>query len=633
MSNDIIKLSEFSHARLRTEMWLGSRDAHTQQIVSYEDGRPSLIDAVWVPAVFTAFREVLDNALDEVVTHGNGDRIDVSYNPKTMVFKIADNGRGIPFHIDKTHKQCVATMALTETKAGRNFGDRGATRGLNGVGASIVNFCSEYFEATITRDKKTFIQRFHEGDGKNNDLVIENPLIVPCEKNAPTGTSIEFKLSAKVFKDLTLPEDFLKSRMFEVALCYPKLKLYYNGKKVIAKDVGKTIFPDHKPIFLPIEREGFNSKFWLVPLFFENGEHAHSLVNAIFCSNGGTHIDTFRRFFFSGMLGAMERESKKRKLTPNRSDLSEGMLIYSITEMDAPSFDSQSKTRLINDEVASIIKEELADPEFFKKVIKTNPEWVEEIYTRCAERTMKKDLDETKKLAKKASRVKVENLIDACATDRKKCILFITEGLSALSTLVEVRNPEIHGGLPLRGKILNVNGASLKEVLENEVIMKIANSIGLVPGRRAVRDNLRYGKVYITADSDYDGKSITTLVCSVFYNLWPELFSASEEAFIYVFDTPLVIAEKGKTRKYWFANNYHEFDPELYKGYSHTYAKGLGALTSTAWTDMLASPHLTPLIDDGELEAALSLLFDKTKADDRKLFMGISAPDGSPFPT
>ena len=603
-------------------MWLGSRSPHSQQIVSYADGKPTLIDAVWVPAVFTSFREVLDNALDEVVTHGNGDHIDVTYNAKTKVFKVADNGRGIPFHIDKTHNQCVATMALTETKAGRNFGDRGASRGLNGVGASVVNFCSEFFDVTITRDQKTFSQRFHEGDGKNTNLVIENPLIVPAEKNAATGTRIEFKLSAKVFKDLTLPEDFIKSRMFEVALCYPKLKLFYNGHRVVVKDVGKTIFPDHKPIFLPIEREGFKAKFWLVPMFFESGEHSHSLVNAIPTFSGGVHIDTFRRYFFSGMLAALERESKKRKLTPNRSDLSEGMLIYSITEMDAPSFDSQSKTRLINDEVAAIIKAEIDDPEFFKKVIKTNPDWVEEIYTRCAERTMKKDAADAKSLVKKSSRLKVENLTDACGVKRRDCVLFLAEGNSAISGLVEARNPEIHGGLPLRGKVLNVHGESLKTIVSNEALMKIANSIGLVPGERAIRAALRYGKVYITVDADEDGKNISALLINFFYTLWPELFDAEQEPYVYVFDTPLIIATKGKNRKYWYSDNY-DFDPQQWGGWQITRCKGLGALTKDDWVYALAKPKVTPITDDGNLKEALDMLFSPTRSGDRKKFIGM----------
>lgn len=604
-------------------MWLGSRAPHTQQIVSYEDGKPTLIDAVWVPAVFTAFREVLDNALDEVVTHHNGDRIDVSYNPKTMVFKIADNGRGIPFHIDKTHKQCVATMALTETKAGRNFGDRGASRGLNGVGASIVNFCSEYFDATITRDGKTFTQRFHEGNGKNTDLVIENPLIVPCEKGAKTGTAIEFKLSKTVFKDLNLPEDFLKSRMFEVALCYPKLKLYYNGKRVVVKDVGKTIFPDHKPIFLPIEREGFNAKFWLVPMFFETGEHTHSLVNAIFCSNGGTHIDTFRRFFFSGLIGALERESKKRKLTPNRSDLSEGMLIYSITEMDAPSFDSQSKTRLINDEVASIIKEELADPEFFKKVIKTNPEWVEEIYTRCAERTMRKDDSDAKALIRKNSKVKVEKLADACGVNRKDCILIVCEGDSAVSGCVEARDPNLHGALPLRGKVMNVHGESLKTIAANEELMKISNSIGLVPGGRVNRDSLRYGRLYIATDADPDGANICALLCNALFTMYPELFQDADNPFVYVFETPLIILSKGKERRYFYNNNISSFSPDKFRGWDTVRAKGLAALKKEDWKAVLANPTLHPIVDDGSMKDALDLLFDKDKAANRRVWMGI----------
>jgi DNA gyrase/topoisomerase IV subunit B len=641
MTEQIRKLSEFQHARLRTEMWLGSRDPHTQVVLEYKNGSPFAAQTTWVPALFTAFREVLDNAIDEVVTHGHGDRIDVTYDPKEFIFSIKDNGRGIPIEFDKKHKQYLATMALTETKAGRNFSDdRGATRGLNGVGGSIVNFCSEWFQMDIHRDGKHFSQRFHEGNGeKTAELVIEDPIILPvsAKSKAGTGTEIQFKLSPKVFKNLKLPESFIRARMFEVSLCYPSLKVYYNGERVNADRVSllakggieKILFPGVKPISIDISEEGFSSRFWLVPRFFDSesddavSEFNHSLVNAIPTFNGGIHVETFRRIFFSGMLTALERESKKRKLKPNRSDLADGLLLYNITEMNAPSFDSQSKTRLINEEVGAIIKKALDDPDFFKSVIRRNPEWIDDVYARCAERTQKKDDSETARLAKKTLRNKVKELKDACGVDRSKCILFLGEGDSAISGMVEARNADIHGGLPLRGKVLNVFGESNKTIIENEALAKIMNAIGLVPGQRVNRHALRYGKVYITTDADEDGKNIAALLVNFFYTLWPELFDPNKPPFIYLFDTPLIIAVKGKTRKYWYNDNYHEFDNEAHKGWDVTRAKGLAALKEADWTWALENPKVRPVLDDGKLAKALDLLFNPKLADRRKEWIGM----------
>lgn len=635
MTDQIRKLSEFQHARLRTEMWLGSRDPHSQTVLEYKDGQPQAVPTTWVPALFTAFREVLDNAIDEVVTHGHGDRIDVTFDPVTLTFSIKDNGRGIPIEFDKKHKQYLATMALTETKAGRNFSDdRGATRGLNGVGGSIVNFCSEFFQMDIYRDGKHFNQRFHEGDGsKGAELVIEDPFITPLTTKTKdmTGTEIKFKLSTKVFKNLKLPENFIRSRMFEVALCYPTLKVYYNGERIqIGKGgVEKTLFPTVKPITIDINEEGFTSKFWLVPQFFDGGaddavsEFNHSLVNAIPTFSGGIHIETFRRLFFGGMLSALEPMSKKRKLKPNRSDIADGILLYNITEMNAPSFDSQSKTRLINEEVGAIIKRALDDADFFKGVIRRNPEWIEDVYQRCAERTQKKDDSETAKLAKKNLRTKVKDLHDACGHDRSKCILFLGEGDSAISGIVEARNPDLHGGLPLTGKVLNVFGESNKTIIENVALAKIMTAIGLVPGQRVNRHSLRYGKVYITTDADEDGKNIAALLINFFFTLWPELFDPNKTPFIYLFDTPLIIAVKGKTRKYWYNDTYHEFENEAHKGWDVTRAKGLAALKEADWSWVLENPKARPIMDDGKLTKALDLLFNPKLSDRRKEWIGM----------
>ena len=630
--NEIIKLTDFQQARLRTEMWLGSRDPHTQIVLEYSNGKPIAKETLWVPALFTAFREVLDNALDEVVAHGHGDKIDVTFDPESLIFSVEDNGRGIPITFDNTHKQYSATMALTETKAGRNFNDsRGATRGLNGVGASIVNFCSETFQADIHREGKHFSQSFSEGDGsKFSNLVIDEPIILPVGPKLKnfTGTKIEFKLSPKVFKHGTLPLRFIEARMFEIALCYPTLKVIFNGKRILNKGtVEKTLFPDIKPITIEIDEAGFASRFWLVPQFFsqETGlsEFNHSLVNAIPTFNGGIHIDTFRKSFFNGMLTSLERESKKRKLNPNRGDVADGMLLYNITEMDAPTFDSQSKTRLLNENVGAIIRKALDDPDFFKNVIRKNPEWIEQIYERCRERTQKKDDADALKLAKKNKRTKVEDLEDACGTDRTKCILFLAEGKSAVSGMVEARDPNVHGGLPLRGKVLNIFGATNKKILENEALAKVMTSIGLVPGQRVNRHLLRYGKIYITTDADEDGKNISALLVNFFYTLWPELFDPQKPPYVFLFDTPLIVAVKGKQRKYWYNDNYDDFDSDIYKGWEITRAKGLAALKNADWKWVLENPKATPIVDDGELAKALDLLFNPKLADSRKTWIGM----------
>lgn len=615
------KLNAFQHARLRNEMYFGSRDPHVQTVLEYVDGKPVATETTWIPAVFTAIREVIDNALDEMMSKGFGDRLDVTFDASTMLVTVQDNGRGIPIDYDKSEKAHAATVLMSNTMAGRNFEERGNERGMNGIGASVTNFVSEYFILDITRDGQHFNQRFSEGKGEK--LSIESPIITPTDAKT-TGTKVTFKLSNKVFPKLFLPESFMRSRMIEIALAYPKLKVFYNGDRVVTSTVEKTFFADAKPITFTVKEPGFISQFWLMPNFFSDGsEMSHGLVNAIPTFNGGTHIDAFRRHFFSGLLDALAPMSKKRRLTPNRSDIADGLLVFNLTEMDGATFDSQNKVRMINEPCAAHVRKALDDPEFFKRVLKNYPEWIESIYARCAERTQKKDSAEIAKLAKKNLRMKVEDLEDASGRDRQKCTLFLGEGKSAISGIVDARDADLHGGLPLRGKVLNVHGKTLKQIWDNEALRKIMQAIGLEPGVRPNRYMLRYGRVNITTDADEDGKNIAALLVNFFFTLWPDLFKDPEKPFLYVFETPLIIAVKGKQRKYWYNENYADFEPESYKGWDITRAKGLAALKREDWKYVLANPKTMPIVDDGKLREVLDLWFDETKADLRKADIGM----------
>jgi DNA gyrase/topoisomerase IV subunit B len=626
MNEEIQSLNDYQHARLRTEMYLSSRDIHTQTVIGYGPDGPCLIEHKWVPAVFTAFREVLDNAVDEVVSHGFGDQIDIRYDEATTTIWIADNGRGIPIAKDAKTGKYKATMALSETKAGRNFKERGSTRGMNGVGASIVNMCSEYFKVEIFREEKSFTQEFTEGA---DTLIIGKPKIKPSKK--PSGTHIEYKLSPKVFPDLTLSEEFVAARVYELALSYPNLKVMWQGKKVSGKGgVDKLLFSKRKPILTDISVPGFHCRFWFVPSFFEDGtEHVHGMVNAIPLLNGGNHIDAYRRCFAAGLLKALEPLSKRKKLTPNRNDVMDGSLLYSIVEMDGPSFDSQSKTRLINENTRKIVTDALADPEFFKEIINRHKDWIEAVYARCAERTMKKDGDDLRKAQKTNARLKIEELQDASGTDRQKCSLFLCEGKSAVSGITEARDATIHGALPLRGKVMNVYGKHLtkaaltqhhRKVAENDALKKIASAIGLVVGQKANRLSMRYGRVYLATDADPDGANIAALLVNYFYQYWPELFE-KKSPLLHIFQTPFIIATKGKVKKYWYSDDHVNFKPEEYRGWEITRAKGLAALEKEDWLTVLKAPRTVPVIDNGDLDECLDLLFSPD-ADRRKVWLG-----------
>lgn len=623
MSEKIKKLSNYQHIRLRTPMYYSSVVAETLNVLSFVDNKPLVVTELYVPAVFTCFREILDNSLDELISHGFGNTIKIGYDEKTSEFFVEDNGRGIPIDWNEEYKMHTATLALSETQTGRNFENREDSIGLNGIGASGVNYCSEYFRLRIRRDKKEFYQEFKE-DLKTDTLYIGEPEIIPYT-GKDTGTRIEFKLSGKVFKDVTLSVDFVKNRIYEIAACNPLINFYFNNEKIITKSVvDKTLFSKNNHISIVVQNKEnkFKSAFYLIPYFNEDGnEHDESLVNNIPTFKGGTHIDSFKRLFYAGLLNQLTRESKKRKLSPNRNDIANGMLLFNVTNMLRPDFDSQSKSRLINSEATDEIKSFFEDENIFKKIIKDNPEFIENIFKRCSERTMKKDASEVAKLARKLSKIKVAKLMDATGKDRSKCTLLLAEGDSANGGISEARDPAIHGSLPLRGKVLNVNGEPTKKVLENKVLQDVMNAIGLVVGQKADIKNLRYGNVWIATDADEDGKNITALLVNFFYTYWPELFNNPERPFLFAFQTPFIIGKKGLERKYWYAHNIDEFDPSDFpksKGWAITRAKGLGTLEKEDWIHSMKSPSLEAIIDDGELEEALDLIFNEKRSDDRK---------------
>lgn len=211
--NTIKKLNDYQHVRLKNEMYFGSRAPHTQDIISYDGLKPVLKSYTWVPAVFTAFREILDNALDEMLGHGHGNKLEITYEPETMTFSVQDNGRGIPIDWSDEYECYLATLVLANLKAGRNFEERGNVAGTNGIGASGVNFCSKFFSMEIVRDGKKFYQEFTEGE--NDTHVFGEPKIIKSSKSP--GTKITFRLSDKVFKDLTLPMDFVTDRVTEIS--------------------------------------------------------------------------------------------------------------------------------------------------------------------------------------------------------------------------------------------------------------------------------------------------------------------------------------------------------------------------------------------------------------------------------
>jgi len=625
MADTLKKLNDYEHTRLRTELYFGSRELHTQNILHFDGKQLSLREFTWVPALFTGIREIIDNALDEMVGHRKGDTLSVTYDESTMEISVEDNGRGLPIDERKDlGKGPAASILLGEARAGRNFDERGQVAGTNGLGAACTNFTAEWFELDVYHGSKRLKQRWEEGTyGGKDKHRTKGPNVIRGSK-AKSGTKITYKPSAKVFKHLLLPTDFIKGRLWDIAVSNPKIKVYFNDERLTplpGRDaVAATYFKDQAISKISFEDGNFNSHFYLLPDFNGDEEVVHSVVNNLPALQGGSHIDAFRNLFYpsamSHLTSTRGNAFTKEKLTLTRPDIATGLLIFNVTTMDGPNFDSQTKSRLIT-EVRGTMKA-CFDEFQVGSAFRRNSAWVELILERCRRRTVSKETREISREQRKMQRSKVAKLRDATGNRRSKCTLFIGEGDSALNNMFTVRDPNLHGALPLRGKILNVHGISPKKVIESQALADIMTSIGLQIGTKANRPNLRYGKVYIATDEDEDGKNITALLVNFFFRFWPELFEG--EPFVYKFSTPFIIVEKGKQRKYIYADAYDEFQTNLekYKGWAITRAKGLGTLTLEDWAHALEKPQVIPVINDGHLKETLDLIFNQGRADDRK---------------
>lgn len=651
MSNHgITKLTDYQHLRKRTEMYLGARTPHTQPVVIHTADGPKIMDLAWVPALMTSFREIVDNSLDEFTKAGidNG-TLTVNYDIETLTFEISDNGRGIPIDWSDEHNTHLASLVMTELKAGRNFNDddRKGVAGMNGLGGSAITNVSKNFEIEITRSGRpkingvhkregvfNFKQRFFEGNPSVDDSLQVCEPEIKKSTSTKTGTTVRFTLSEDTFKIRTLPLEIIESLLREIAAANPKYSIVFQGNKLPAHKtmIEKTLFPKHNVMPLTIRQEGFFSKFFVVPNMVDHecSFLTHSLVNNIPTFDGGNHLDTFRRMFALQLIKSLAKEAKKRKLKPTRADVEEGLLFYNVTVMDAPYFQGQAKTKLINDEVIKPIETALYDEEFYNNLIKKNRTWIDEIFERTAARTNKKDADELAKAVRKNMRNKVAKLRDATGKDgrkvisRSECTLFVTEGDSAVGGISDVRDPSRHGALPLRGKILNVSDEKItpKKLMESQAIADIMNAIGLIPGERAIRGKLRYGKLCVATDMDQDGANIAALLINFLYTYWPELFDPDLEPFVQIFMTPFIILEKGKQREYFYLDNEKDFAPDDWKGWHVRRAKGLGTLQKIDWNHAVnVELRTVPIIEDGSLKATLDLIFNKGRADDRKEWM------------
>jgi DNA gyrase subunit B len=525
--------------------------------------RPAMyIGDVGLRGLHHLINEVVDNSIDEALA-GYNDRVIVTIH-KDQSVSVEDRGRGIPVDIHSEEKKSALEVVMTVLHAGGKF-DKNSYKvsgGLHGVGVSVVNALSEWMKVEVKRDGKIYYQEYHKGIAK---AAVKQ---IGTYKSDNTGTKITFKPDKEIFKTVKFNFDTAAERMRELAYLNKDVTMilkdeaenqeetykFKGGLIDFVKYLDEQRNPLHKPIY--IEGEKDNTP---VEIAFEYSgsysENVHTYVNNINTIEGGTHLVGFRTaltrtFNNFAYKNGLIKENSKVSLTGD--DFKEGLTAVISVKVMEPQFEGQTKTKLGNSEVKSIV--ETIVGEKLSEFLEENGSIAKKIIDKCMRAA------EAREAARKARElVRRKNALDSmhlpgkladCSiNDPEHCEIYIVEGDSAGGSAKQGRDRRFQAILPIKGKILNVEKAKINKVLENQEIQAMISAIGAGIGEDFDPSKSRYGKIILMTDADVDGSHIRTLLLTFFYRHMKELIA---EGKVYIAQPPLYKIKKGKEEFYAF---------------------------------------------------------------------------------
>jgi DNA gyrase subunit B len=532
--------------------------------------------------------EAVDNAVDEALAG-------YAHNVRVVLYadgscSVEDDGRGIPTDIHAEEKMPAVEVVMTILHAGAKFGKGGykVSGGLHGVGISVVNALSEWMITQVKRDGFLWEMRFARG------LTVQK--LKKIGKAEGTGTIQWFKPDPEVFEVTEFHWDILQKRLRELAFLNRGLSITLRDERGEAPrernytfDGGIVSFvewlDEKKESLAPIisthaERDGVEVE---VAMQYTDtyADQIYSYANNIGTIEGGMHLQGFRQ----AVTNAVNTYARKRGLLKesdnslSTDDIMEGLTAVVSVKLQDPQFEGQTKTKLGNARVRSIVAGLVSERlDFF---LEENPKYARAIVEKCMQAQRARD---AAKKARDLSRRKNAlegsglpgKLVDCKNGNAAECELFLVEGDSAGGTAKGGRDPNNQAILPLRGKIINVEKARLDKVLANEEIRTMITALGTGFGDEFNVAKLRYHKIIIMTDADVDGSHIRTLLLTFFYRQMKPLV---EDGHVYIAQPPLYGIRKGK--KQWWAFNEAEFKSivgEDGKDYTIQQYKGLGEM-------------------------------------------------------
>ena len=593
--------------------------------------------------------EIVDNSVDEHLA-GYCDKIWVTLEEDGSA-TIEDNGRGIPVGL---HEKGISAerLVLTTLHAGGKFDDSAykTSGGLHGVGSSVVNALSTYLTIQVKNGGNLYEDRYERGIPAV-DLIDGLPPVIG--KARGTGTKINFLPDDTIFDRTRFKEDDIKSRLHETAYLNPLLTIIFEDKRKEAtehveyhepdgiigfiKDMNKSTETICDVVYFKGESEGISVEgaFQYINEFHEN---VLGFCNNIYNAEGGTHLTGFKTAF-TNIINTYARELnilKEKDVNFTGADVRNGMTaVISIKHPD-PRFEGQTKTKLDNQDAAKVVAKVTGDE--LVRYFDRNLETLKSIIG-CAEKAAKIRKTEEKAKTNMLTKQKFSfdsngKLANCESRDASKCEIFIVEGDSAGGSAKTARDRAYQAILPIRGKILNVEKASIDKVLANAEIKTMINAFGCGFSEGYGNDfditKLRYDKIIIMADADVDGAHISTLLLTLFYRFMPELIY---EGHVYIAMPPLYKAMPSKgEEEYLYDDKALEQYRKKHKGpFTLQRYKGLGEMDAEQLWETTLDPASRILkqveIEDARMASEVTEMLMGTEVPPRKAFIYEHATD------
>lgn len=616
--------------------------------------RPSMyIGDVGVRGLHHLVYEVVDNSIDEAMA-GYCDHIEVTINEDNSI-RVQDNGRGIPTGMHPKEHRSALEVVLTVLHAGGKFSKDSykVSGGLHGVGVSCVNALSDLLIAEVHREGKIFQQKYSKGKP-----ITPVEVIGECQD---TGTTITFHPDSEIFTVTTIYDyDTLAKRMRELAFLNKGIKITLTDNRTLIDEYVTDANGNYSPTGKQIHKrdvfysqEGLKefikyldaSQEELIPepicvtsdkiipidiaLQYNTGykETILSYVNNIHTIEGGTHLQGFKMGLSRSLRNYADKNKmlEKLKVELSQEDFREGLTAIVSVKVAEPQFEGQTKTKLGNSEVTSVVSQATAAA--MDQYLEENPKFakiiIEKVILAATARTAARKAREMVQRKTVMSGAGMPGkLADCSERNPEECELFLVEGDSAGGTAKQGRDRRIQAILPLRGKILNVEKAAEDRAFDSQEIRNIYTALGVTVAqedengeKRMDLSKLRYHKVIIMTDADVDGSHIATLILTFFFRY---MFDLIRNGYVYLATPPLYLVKKGKEEIYcWTDAQRAEATQKLGKGSDKGVTvqryKGLGEMSEHQLWDTTMDPSKRRLrkitIDNAaEAERTFSML-------------------------